>query len=171
MDKFIASQRSNTIRKDWCLTACQRCSDCKPESRNWSECWSACDECNRCHARTVRDDDYNDPYNYILVNRRLDNTPALAKRFCSNVCGVNMCKAYRQRYNGFTQCKRCQQQGKCWSQYQGRCVDCPREQALSSCAEKWGCPNRNGSQFGYGPPVDPMFTDCIPCWNPLTYTT
>jgi hypothetical protein len=181
MKKFIATRLQKTdvcpVEHDWCTTACQRCSDCKRESRGWSECWSACDECNRCHAKWVRADIYNDPYNYSFpwTTRTLATTPALAKQFCSNICGVNMCKAFRERYDGYVQCKRCQQRGQCWSQYQGRCVDCPREQAFRSCEEKWGCPNPHGSQTHpvqrFVPPIDPMYTDCTPCWNQLSYTT
>jgi hypothetical protein len=176
MEKYLATRARKTavcpIQKKWCVTACQRCDDCKREERGWDECWSACDECNRCYARTVREDVYDEPYNYMpwWDNRKLSETP-LAKQFCSNVCGVNMCKAFRQQYDGYAQCKRCQQQGLCWSQYQGRCIDCPRSQRFKSCEQKWGCPNPNGAQFGYVPPRDPMFSDCKPCWNSLLYTT
>ena len=174
MDKFIATRARKTAvcpkQEKWCNTACQRCNDCKGESRGWSECWSACDECNRCNARKVRSDVYTDPSNYVLLQRKLSDMP-LPKQFCDNVCGVNMCKAFRKQYDGYGQCKRCQQRGQCWSEYQGRCIECPRSQRFRSCEEKWGCPNPNGSQFGAVPPTDPMFTECRPCWNSLNYTT
>jgi hypothetical protein len=176
MDKFIATRTRKTavcpIQKKWCNTACDRCNDCKKESRAWDECWSACDECNRCYAKTVRADVYDDPYNYMFpwYQRTLAETP-LAKQYCDNVCGVNMCRAFRQQKSGYDQCKRCQQRGLCWSQYQSRCIECPRSQRLQSCEQKWGCPNPHGSRFGYVAPTDPMYTDCKPCWNPLLYTT
>lgn len=175
MKKYIATRVQKTavcpIKEELCTTACERCTDCKAEKqgwqgKEWSECWSACDECNRCHAREVRADQYNDPYNYMVpfVTRSLSTEP-LAKQFCSNICGVNMCKAFRARYDGYSQCKRCQQQGKCWSQYQQRCVKCAQSQAYKNCEEKWGCPSPHGTQFGYVAPIDPMFTECKPCWN------
>lgn len=176
MYKFLATRgpKSNIcpVRKDWCEAACDRCEDCSPETRTWDGCWSACDECNRCHQRGKRSEFYNDPYNYMFpwYQRKLSETP-LAKQFCSNVCGVNMCRAYRQRYDGYAQCRRCKQKGQCWSQYQNQCVPCSESQLMKSCEEKWGCPNPNGSQFGFVPPRDPMYTDCIPCWNPVGYTT
>jgi hypothetical protein len=176
MQKYLATRARKTavcpIQKDWCDTACKRCTDCKSESRSWDECWSACDECNRCYARSVRADVYDDPYYYMpwWGNRSFAETP-LAKQFCSNVCGVNMCRNFRKRYDGYRQCKRCQQRGQCWSEYQSRCIECPRSQRFKSCEEKWGCPNPNGTQYGYVRPMDPMYTDCKPCWNPLLYTT
>lgn len=173
MEKFLAQQRRTTtcpIREDWCNTACQQCDDCERETRTFSECWTACDECKRCQARVHRADVYDEPYFYILQPRTLAGTPAIAKQYCDNICGVNMCKDYRDRLEGYNQCKRCEQQGLCWSQYQNRCVQCPSNQA-GGCERKWGCPNPNGSQFGFVAPMDPMFTDCRPCWNALQYTT
>jgi hypothetical protein len=95
----------------------------------------------------------------------------LSKQFCDNVCGVNMCREYRDRYEGYMQCKRCEQQSKCWSQYQNRCVECPDYTSPGRCEEKWGSANLRGSQFGYTPPVNPMYTDCKPSWHQNTYTT
>ena len=171
MDKYLANQNcTNTYRG--CDSACAECNACKRESRSWSECWRKCDQCNRCAAAEYRENKYADPYYYQApwVHRTLATTP-LSKQFCDNVCGVNMCNAYRDRYNGYMQCKRCEMQSKCWSPYQQRCVECPPDSSPGRCEMKWGCPNPNGSQFGHRPPIDPMFTDCKPCWNPLNYNT
>lgn len=177
MDKWVAREalrkETDPIRREWCAVACGRCGDCKRGSdRSWSACWSACDACKRCAAEAHRAKAYNAPYFYMLPwqQRKLSETP-YAKQFCANVCGVNMCKAYSERQYGYEQCQRCQQQSKCWSQYQQRCVPCPKSQALKSCEQKWGCPSPFGTEFGYVPPVDPMYTDCIPCWNAGAYTT
>lgn len=179
MQKFLAQQRfrgcANGSGREYCNTACQQCDDCERETRGYSECWSACDECKRCQASAIRADVYDEPYFYVLQPRTLAGTPAIAKQYCDNICGVNMCKAYRARQDGYNQCKRCEQRGQCWSQYQQRCVQCPGGRAMtgsaSSCERKWGCPNPNGAEFGYVPPMDPMFSDCRPCWNPMQYTT
>ena len=164
MQKFIATKKKNCqFNKEWCASACQKCQDCKKESRAWNSCWSACDECNKCAAKDIRTDVYNDPYNYMpLYPRKLSETP-LSKQFCDNICGVNMCKRFRQRQNGYAQCKRCHAKGLCWSEYKGRCVDCLQNK--TSCEKKWGCPNQQSPEFGYVAPIDPMFTECRPCWK------
>lgn len=176
MEKYLATQNRKTavcpISEEVCETACRSCNDCKPESRSWSDCWSACDECNRCLARKIRSDIYLDPYNYMpwWHNKSVSNTP-IAKQFCDNICGVNMCRRYRRRKEGYEQCLRCKQRGQCWSEYQSRCVQCPESQRGRSCEMKWGCPNPFGGEFGYVGPIDPMYTECRPCWNELNYTT
>lgn len=163
MERYIALEKYKArgatdicpIKREWCNTACNKCVECSSEKgtsrkeypqpeRSYSDCWSWCDECTRCEAAAVSDRSYNDPYNYILQPRSLAQTPALAKQFCDNICGVNMCKPYRQRQQGYQECKR---------------------QGAEGCEKSWGCPNPNGLQFGYVAPIDPMFTDCKPCWE------
>ena len=69
------------------------------------------------------------------------------------------------------QCKRCQMQGQCWSQYQDRCIECSPTQASIPCENKFGCVNPNGGEFQNTPPVDPMHSNCNPCWNSNKFTT
>jgi len=174
MQKFLAknSHDYSVYKLKNCDIACRQCKMCKKETRNWDLCWSACDNCNKCHAWTKRQDSYDEPYNYHFpFFQNSFATLPLAKQFCSNVCGYNTCQAYRKRYDNYVQWKRCQQKGQCWSEYQKRCTDCSPIQLLKSCEDKFGCPNSAGPQFPRGPPRDPMFTDCIPCWDETQYTT
>jgi hypothetical protein len=193
MDKYIATHSCQScqscqsglasFQNKVCEAAYQHCNDCKRETRNWDECWRACDQLNRCHARSIRADVYNDPYNYVYPwsRRTLSETP-LPTQFCDNICGVNMCKAYKERNNNYQECKRCEQSGgqfrsqsggqfRCWSPYHRRCVECggtaltADSQRFKTCEEIWGCPNPNGAEFGYVAPIDPMYSDCIPCWD------
>lgn len=170
MDKFLARQL--IFSPSSCDNVCVKCKDCKRNTQNWTDCWKDCDECNRCSAIAYRNDIYDDPYYYQApwYKRSIATTP-LAKQFCDNICGVNMCKAYRDQYDGYMQCKRCEQKSQCWSQYQSKCVQCPSGSRPGQCERKWGCPNPKGSQFGYVTPIDPMYTDCQPCWNPRYYNT
>lgn len=173
MYKFLVRREcSDSAQNQKCENACVACADCKRGTRTWSDCWKQCDECNRCAAAAHRNDSYSDPYYYEnpWYQRTLATTP-LSKQFCDNVCGVNMCRAYRERYEGYMQCKRCEQQSKCWSQYQNKCVECPPHTSPGRCEQKWGGHNLKGAQFGYTPPIDPMYTDCKPCWNDSKYTT
>lgn len=143
MEKYFARQSDfQSQRMGYCRTACKQCADCKTEMRSWSDCWSACDECNRCYAEAYRSDLYTEPYYYRISNRTLKTTPALAKQYCDGICGVNMCNEYKQRLVGYKQC-----------------------QDNTECKRKWGCPNPNGAEFGYVAPIDPMYTDCQPCWK------
>lgn len=66
MEKYLALQATVPCQREkWCEKACQRCNDCKKETRTWDSCWSACDECNKCHIRDKRGNNfYAPPYNY-----------------------------------------------------------------------------------------------------------
>lgn len=159
-----------------CAEACQRCTDCEGESRGWSDCWKNCDECNRCMQRAYNSNRYGkDPYypdNVFAKPAPNFNHHPIAKQFCDNVCGVPMCKAYRRRQEGYNQCKRCEQQGLCWSEYQSKCIDCPvMSHGAGHCEAKWGSPNPMGAQFNHVPPINPMYTNCQGWWNPAGYTT
>ncbi len=132
------------VKFEWCETACTNCVNCKSESRDWSDCWSWCDECNRCKAAAVGNNRYSDPYNYILQPRTLQQTCALSKQFCDNICGVNLCNEYRQQNSAYKFCKRVGSTG---------------------CERMYGCKNPNGEQFGYVPPIDPMYNNCKACWK------
>lgn len=144
MEKYLAREFGCRQETDYCETSCKQCKDCQREARTWSDCWSACDVCNTCYATASRQDLYSDAYNYRISNRTIGNTPALSKQFCDNICGRNMCEEYRARRKGYQQC--------------GNNIRCQRE---------WGCPNPNGAgaEFGYRAPIDPMYTDCVPCWK------
>lgn len=153
MYKFLAltydtSRGTRGISDDQCARVCQECKECKSDRSQpwgWSDCWEKCDECNRCSAAAHNADSYNDPYYYRpeWTKRTLATTPALSKQFCDNICGVNMCKVYRERMDKYEECKRVNG---------------------GQCERKWGCPNPKGEEFGYRAPIDPMFTDCKPCW-------
>jgi hypothetical protein len=160
MYKFLAltydqPRGTRGISDEQCARVCQECKECKSDRSQpwgWSDCWQKCDECNRCSAAAHNADSYNDPYYYRpdWAQRTLATTPALSKQFCDNICGVNMCKVYRERLDRYDECK--------------------RQERLSAtrngdCERKWGCPNPNGAEFGYRAPIDPMFTDCKPCWT------
>lgn len=174
MYKFLGqnSQRKKEYRQKNCDIACETCKMCQKDTRDFDGCWSACDACNNCHAMIKRADIYNTPYEYAhpMVSRSFDEM-AYPKQFCENICHIRTCKAFNERMYNFNQCKRCQQQGKCWSPYQSRCIDCPRSQALTRCEDKYGCTNPLGYQYPTVPPINPMYTDCVPCWNQLKYTT
>jgi hypothetical protein len=152
MERYVALEKYKArgatdicpIKKQWCDAACKRCVDCKDESRDWSDCWSWCDECQRCEAAAMNERSYNEPYFHTLRRRTLGEVPAIAKQVCDNVCGVNVCKAYGERRQAYNVCRR---------------------SGSTDCERKYGCPNPNGIQFGYVLPKDPMFTDCKVCWQ------
>lgn len=132
------------VKQEWCKTACDKCSAGDGSKCNWSNSRSSwCDECNRCKAAATSDASYNDPYYHTIQHRTLAQTPALAKQFCDNVCGVNMGRDYRAQRDAYGMCLRVGSTG---------------------CERMYGCPNPNGRQFGYVAPIDPMYTDCKPCW-------
>lgn len=145
---FDTPRGTRGISDDQCARVCKECKECKSDRSRpwgWSDCWEKCDECNRCSAAAHRADSYNDPYYYRPITKRtLATTPALSKQFCDNICGVNMCKVYRERMAKYEECK--------------------RDQGNNDCERKWGCVNPKGAEFGYRAPIDPMFTDCKPCW-------
>lgn len=158
-----------------CDQACQMCEDCQGESRGWSDCWKHCDACNRCKQRAFHTDrygwtNYQPPNEYVTPPEK--KRYPIAKQYCDNVCGVRVCRRYRERMDGYNQCKRCEQLGMCWSDYQSRCVQCPSlSYGPGHCEAKWGSPNPLGAQFAYVPPINPMNTNCKPWWNPSSYTT
>lgn len=150
---FDEPRGTRGISDDQCQLVCSECKDCKQDRSKpwgWSDCWQKCDECNRCSAAAHRADSYTDPYYYRpeWAQRTLRTTPALSKQFCDNICGVNMCKVYRERMDAYDACKQRE-----------------RLNLDNQCERKYGCPNPKGSEFGYRAPIDPMFTDCKPCWS------
>ena len=177
MYKFQAkqSQRFGFYRQENCDAACENCKTCKKDTREYQDCWSSCDACNRCVADSKNSESYDDPYEYRPWFLSVDNHSyakvPYTKQFCDNICGVKMCNTFRKRHDDYTQCKRCQLKGKCWSPYQKRCIDCSHNNAFKSCERKYGCLNPRGSEFANVAPINPMLTNCMPCWNEQAYTT
>lgn len=180
MDKYINLQ-SRGITSNSCDEMCIECQDCKRDPRGRLTCWEKCDDCNRCAAASYRNNatsrgwgpitgsslnEFDAPYYYVHPwgpDRTLDTTP-LSKQFSAGVCGVNTARAYDERIDNYRMCKTCEIRGQCWSPYENRCIECPADSSPGRCEDKWGCPNQNGAEFGFRPPVDPMFTNCKPCW-------
>lgn len=177
MYKFMAkdSNRFGFYRQQNCKAACDNCTKCQKDTREHDQCWSSCDMCNRCNADYENSRSYDEPYEYRPWFLSQDNHSfgivPYTKQFCDNVCGVRMCKKYREQFNNYQQCKRCQLQGKCWSPYQQRCVDCGYDRAVIPCEEKYGCPNPNGFEFANVPPINPMLNECNVCWDQSKYST
>lgn len=177
MYKFMAkdSKKYGFYRMKNCMEACDRCKMCSKDTRDHDQCWSACDNCNQCNANYHNTKLYDEPYEYrpwfLSVDNHNYGIIPYAKQYCDNVCGVKMCNRYRERIDNYNHCKRCQVQGKCWSPYQSRCTDCSYAQSQKPCENKYGCLNPKGSEFANVPPIDPMFTGCMPCWNEEAYTT
>ena len=171
MQKFLAKNTADysAYKHKNCDLACKHCKMCKKETRDWDKCWSACDNCNKCHAN-VKTNATVVPY-FHTPPLHFQNNFTISPKFCSNVCGYNACQAYRKRYDNYVQCKRCQQKGQCWSEYQKRCVQCNHVQLLKSCEDKFGCPNATDSRFPSVPPRDPMYNNCQLCWQETDYTT
>jgi hypothetical protein len=158
-----------------CREKCNKCTICKTLASPYSPCWEACNSCNQCKDGIKRNDMWNKPYTYLwphnprahsqpnIVTHRLGRMPV--SQFCSNVCGHNLCKEYREQYDNYMQCQRCQIKNQCWSPYQNRCITCEPHQYQKSCARRWGCVSPEGPEFGFVAPINPMFTDCVPCWS------
>jgi len=174
MYKYI-SRRKNTITEQQCKRACSRCDLCSKDTREYDGCWNSCDECNRCSADSKNSQVYDDPYEYrpwfLSEDNHSFNIIPYTKQYCDNVCGVKTCKKYREQYTNYQQCKRCQLQGKCWSPYQERCIDCGYDRAMQSCENKFGCKNPNGYEFANVPPINPKFNKCQICWDQSSYMT
>lgn len=169
------SNRYGVIQMQNCKSACDNCKLCQSDTRDNQDCWSNCDKCNRCHIDYKNSQSYDEPYEYRPWFLSKDNHSfeilPYTKQFCDNICGVRMCKKYRKQHNNFTQCKRCQLQGKCWSPYQKRCIDCGYNRAVVKCEDKYGCSNPNGGEFSNVPPINPMFNNCTVCWDQSSYST
>lgn len=164
---------SSQLRTENCVEKCDKCKMCKQDTRDFDDCWKDCDDCNRCHADYLNSRVYNEPYEYrpwflTPFNHTYTSVP-YSKQFTDNLCGQRVGNLYRQRYNDYKQCQRCQLQGKCWSTYHQKCVDCEYERANTSCERRFGCRNVLGNRWS--PPIDPMLTQCTPCWDQNTYTT
>lgn len=173
MYKYIATTISTSNQK--CEEACEACRLCKNDTREYDDCWKNCDRCNKCHVNYKNNQVYNEPYEYrpwflTQANHSYSIIP-YAKQFCDNVCGVRTCQKYRTQLENYHQCKRCQLQGKCWSPYQQRCIDCGFDRAMKSCESKYGCANKNGFEFENVPPINPMFNNCVICWDQNKYLT
>lgn len=169
----IVNKITNDEQWESCGVACDNCRICKSTSPFGMQCWRHCDRCRYCkfrghHTAQTRDPPYfnrhpdlPDP-NYINF--------AASKFTTGGVCGPVLYADYIRQYNDYVHCKQCQLRGECWSKYQQKCVVCSDEQLAVPCEEKYGCQNPNGPLFGYGPPRDPMFTNCKKCWE-KHYTT
>lgn len=177
MYKFIDkdSSRFGFYREQNCKSACDNCNLCKKDTRDNSDCWNSCDMCNRCNTDYKNSQSYDEPYEYRPWFLSKDNHSfgiiPYAKQFCDNVCGIKICKKYREQYANFIQCNQCQLQGKCWSPYQQRCIDCGYTRAMEPCENKYGCANPNGFEFANVPPINPMFNNCTVCWDQSNYST
>lgn len=148
-----------------CAEACQKCEDCKGESRGWSDCWKYCDECNRCTQRAFHTRRY-EKGPFYPANVFVQPAPNYNLPNCNLVCGANVCQKYRYRKHGYDQCKRCEQSGKCWCESEKKCVDCPvMSHGSGHCEAKWGSPNPMGAQFNHVPPINPVYTNCQGWWN------
>ena len=177
MYKFLGQISGSTKEnyEDSCEAACKQCKLCSLDTREYGDCWSACDMCNRCHADYKNSQVYNEPYEYRPWFLSQDNHSygivPYPKKFCDNICGVKMCKKYKEQVNNYEHCKRCQEIGKCWSPYQQRCIDCGYNRAMKSCEDKYGCANPNGYEFANVPPINPMLNGCNVCWDQSNYST
>lgn len=171
MNNFTYKQKLWLGQKN-CIKDCKKCWLCKSTRSPYDTCWSACEKCNFCNMHRKRSNLWDQPYVYSHPDAPLARSELpVGKRFCENICGYNMCKGYRDRFDNYKQCQRCQLQNKCWSEYQRRCVECEPHQYQKSCEEKMGCRSPFGKEFGFVPPIDPMFTECVPCWDEGKYTT
>lgn len=171
MYKFKAKNSNRGFYKnDNCKSACNNCKICQKDTRGYADCWSSCDACNACHVDYRNTKEYDEPYEYRPWFPEFNNR-GYSKQFCDNICGVRMCKRYRKRLDDFKQCRNCQQKGQCWSPYQERCIDCDYNSAIKPCEDKYGCQNPRGYEFANVPPINPMFTNCMPCWDEKIYTT
>lgn len=165
-DSYVLNTTSD---EKWmnCKDACNDCRICKSVNPFYQQCWRSCDRCRYCHLRDHKSSMKRDPPYYM----RHPYTPdpdyidhSLAKFHTTAVCGPKMYEDWVKQYNNYMQCKRCQQQDKCWSQYQQRCIDCDEGHLAKSCEDKFGCPNPINPYFPSVKPINPQFTDCRPCW-------
>lgn len=156
-----------------CKLAQENCKICKNVSPFPNECWRHCDRARYCQLRGHRS---SRPHQPPYFNRHPylpdpDYIKFAPSKFTTNgVCGPVMYTEYIKQYNDYINCKHCQEQNRCYSKYQKKCVECSDEQLAVGCEEKYGCPNPNGPLFPYGPPRDPKFTSCRKCWE-KRYTT
>jgi hypothetical protein len=173
MYKYIS--KTSNYKSDKCKIACKQCRVCKKDTREYDDCWSACDMCNRCNADSHNAKIFNDPYVYRPWFLSKDNhsfeTVPITKQYCDNLCGPVMCKKYNEQMFNYTQCLRCQEQRKCWSPYQQKCIDCGYDRSIVSCEKKYGCNNPDGPQFAKVPPINPMYNNCTVCWDQSSYLT
>jgi hypothetical protein len=167
-----------TADEKWmnCRDACQDCNICRRANPSYQQCWRSCDRCRNCHLRNHRSLRYRDPpyWNAHPYAPNPDLSSGVqsihvqhpAARFTTtHVCGPVLNQEYIHQYNNYMQCKRCQENDKCWSKYQQKCVDCDEGNLATTCEDKFGCPNPMSPMFGAGPPRDPLFTNCVPCWR------
>jgi hypothetical protein len=153
-----------------CSKRCNDCKMCKKDTRDFDECWKNCDDCNRCHADTRNSQVYDEPYeyrNWIItpINTSFANQP-YSKQYTGNVCGVRLANDYHKRVSDYNQCKVCKRKSMCYSPYYRKCISCdPSVQALS-CEQRFGC---KAGTYAYRAPIDPMFTNCVKCWNDNEY--
>jgi hypothetical protein len=163
---------TNTITDDekWksCKDACEDCRICKIVNPFRQQCWRPCDRCRYCKFRNfesskTHDLPYYNKHPYLPDPAFVDYTaPTMVT---SRMCGPVAYARYINQYNNYIRCKECQAVGTCWSKYRGKCVECSDEQLAVPCERKFGCPNSSGNLFPYGPPKNPIYTDCKLCWK------
>ena len=167
-------QAKNAPKQDFlklknCTEACDKCKMCRKDTREYDQCWSSCDACSGCQADEMNARVYDEPYEvrpwFLTQQNHSYAMLPYTMQYCDNICGVRMCKRYRKQQDAYEQCKRCQLKQQCWSQVQEKCVDCSHTQYTKPCEQRFGCPNPNGGEFANVAPIDPMFTNCMPCWN------
>lgn len=164
----IVSSVTHDEKWESCRLSCENCRVCKSVNPFRQQCWRHCDRCRYCNFRghlTTKTHDLP-YYNRHPYTPDPDDTLFTASNLATpRVCGPVAYAKFIDQYNDYVHCKQCQRAGKCWSKYQEKCIECSDEQLAVSCERKFGCPNPNGPLFAYGPPRNPVYTDCRMCWN------
>jgi hypothetical protein len=125
-----------------CKHACSNCRLCENDLRTYNWCLADCWKCRVCKFRNAEDfPPYYPPVKPLFWRPHYYMYP----RSCYNTCGYKTCDEFHDRLN----------------KYQ----DCLDRDSVYTCRQRWGCNNPKGFSYQNTPPLNPLYTGCVPCWK------
>jgi hypothetical protein len=95
----------------------------------------------------------------IIINNK--------KKKCKDICDERVCNEYENRLSNYHNCLYCKTRNMCFSEPQGECIECSRNDLKIGCEaqDRFGCENQRGFIYEDIPPIDPVMNNCKMCWQ------